>query len=64
MTEPKTTDVALTVEEIDALRSAIPTRTLALTKAMAQERDAGWKANLRVERDALESALKKLAGAV
>lgn len=52
---------ALTPAEIDALRQAIPARTGALTKLVANEQDPEMKAVIRAERDALESALVKLA---
>lgn len=52
---------ALTAAEIDALRQAIPARTGALTKLVANEQDPEMKAAIRAERDALESALVKLA---
>lgn len=58
---PKT--LKLMTAEIDALRAAIPTRTAELTKAIARERDPEWLAALRSERDALSSALVKLAAA-
>lgn len=53
--------VQLTQEQIDALRACIPARTMVLTKAVAIEQDAEWKAHLRSERDALEKALVALA---
>ena len=55
--------IQLTQDEIDALRSAIPARTLELTRAIARERDQQLLAHLRGERDALESSIKKLAAA-
>jgi len=51
----------LTVAEIDALRLAIPGRVGALTKLIANERDPEIKELAKGERDALETALVKLA---
>jgi hypothetical protein len=51
----------LTPSERDALRTAIPTRCAELTRAIAKERDPEFLAIMRAERDALLSALPKLA---
>lgn len=52
---------ALTTAEIDALRQAIPGRVGALTKQIANERDLEMKEVAKGQRDALETALVKLA---